>query len=133
MIHRVEVRMSRGAEGKNGKAFIGDMTEEKAMELASRLVSEGFVFTVGAAAVVWEYNRSRSKALEERALEQSSQDQIVDEAIAERELWQQEKGMQAELLHKMVCRIDSLEGQLLKMQEERLRQNRIWWRPWAVG
>ncbi|CAD7699283.1 unnamed protein product [Ostreobium quekettii] len=46
MIHRVEVRMSRGAEGKNGKAFIGDMTEEKAMELASRLVSEGFVFTV---------------------------------------------------------------------------------------
>lgn len=45
-IHRAEIRISRGAEGKEGKAFVGSMTDEKALEMASKVVSEGFVFAV---------------------------------------------------------------------------------------
>lgn len=45
-VHRWEVFITRGAEGKTGRAFVADMTEEKSIELASKLVSEGFVFTV---------------------------------------------------------------------------------------
>jgi hypothetical protein len=47
-IHRAEVRVTRGAEGKEGKAFVGKMTEEKALDLASKIVSEGFIYTFGA-------------------------------------------------------------------------------------
>lgn len=46
MIHRWEVYITRGAEGKTGKAFVGNMTEEKSVELASKIASEGFVFAV---------------------------------------------------------------------------------------
>lgn len=45
-LHRTEVRISRGAEGKEGKAFVGSMTDERALEMASKVVSEGFVFVV---------------------------------------------------------------------------------------
>lgn len=38
--------ISRKAEGKTGKAFIGNMTEEKSVELASKLASESFLFVV---------------------------------------------------------------------------------------
>jgi hypothetical protein len=44
--HRVEVGITRRAEGKEGPAFIGVMTEEKSVELASKIASEGFVFAV---------------------------------------------------------------------------------------
>lgn len=45
-VHRFEVLITRGAEGRTSKAFIADMTEDKSIELASKLVSEGFVFAV---------------------------------------------------------------------------------------
>ena len=45
-IHRMEVTISRRAEGKEGRAFIGDMTEEKSVELASKIASESFIFAV---------------------------------------------------------------------------------------
>ncbi len=47
-MHHWEVYITRGAEGKAGRAFVGSMTEEKSIELASKLASEGFVFTVRA-------------------------------------------------------------------------------------
>lgn len=45
-MHRFEVRVSRAAEGKSTKAFVGEMTDEKAMQLASKVASEGFVYLV---------------------------------------------------------------------------------------
>jgi hypothetical protein len=45
-MHRFEIWISRAADGKTGKAFVGDMTEDKSIELASKLASEGFVFAV---------------------------------------------------------------------------------------
>jgi len=46
-IHRLDVGINRGAEGKSGKAFVAEMTEDKAMALASKVVSEGFIYMVG--------------------------------------------------------------------------------------
>jgi hypothetical protein len=46
-MHRFEVMITRKAEGKTGQAFIGNMTEEKSVELASKLASESFLFVVG--------------------------------------------------------------------------------------
>jgi hypothetical protein len=42
----MDVKVNRGVEGRGGRAFVGDLTEEKAMELAGKVVSEGFVYTV---------------------------------------------------------------------------------------
>lgn len=38
--------ISRKAEGKEGRTFIGDLTEEKSVEMASKIASESFVFGV---------------------------------------------------------------------------------------
>ena len=46
MLHRMEVNISRGAAGKESKAFVGRMSDEKALEMAAKVVSEGFVFSV---------------------------------------------------------------------------------------
>ena len=46
--HKIEVGISRSAEGKVGKFFVGDMSDERALQLASKVVSEGFVFGVSA-------------------------------------------------------------------------------------
>ncbi len=45
-MHRMEVWINRRADGKTGRAFVGDLTEEKSVEMASKLASEGFVFAV---------------------------------------------------------------------------------------
>jgi hypothetical protein len=45
-IHRLDVRITRGAEGKTGRAFVGDMSEERAVQLASKVASEGFLYSV---------------------------------------------------------------------------------------
>ena len=45
-LHRMEVGITRGAEGKTGRAFVANMTEEKAVELASKVASEGFIYGV---------------------------------------------------------------------------------------
>eukprot|EP00955_Chlamydomonas_euryale_P094192 364837-Chlamydomonas_euryale.AAC.10 len=46
-LHRLEVWVTRAADGKTGRTFVADMTEERSVELASKIASEGFVFTVG--------------------------------------------------------------------------------------
>lgn len=48
-VHKFEVMVTRKAEGKTGKAFIGNMTEEKSVELASKIASESFLFVVSKA------------------------------------------------------------------------------------
>jgi hypothetical protein len=45
-MRKLEVLITRSADGKTGRAFVGSMTEEKSIEMASKLASEGFVFTV---------------------------------------------------------------------------------------
>ena len=45
-LHRADVAINRGAEGKTGKVFVGDISEEHALQLASKFVSETFLFAV---------------------------------------------------------------------------------------
>lgn len=59
--HGFQVQVTRRAEGKEGKAFVGTITDEKAIETASKLVSETVVFTVAGALVMWEYRKSSEK------------------------------------------------------------------------
>ncbi len=46
-LHRLEVRVNRGAEGKSGKVFVGNLSEDRAMDLAGKFISEAFVWGVG--------------------------------------------------------------------------------------
>ena len=46
VLHRFEVRVNRGAEGKSGKVFVGDLSEENALELAGKVISESFLWLV---------------------------------------------------------------------------------------
>ncbi len=46
VLHRIDVTINRRVEGKSGKAFVGEMQEEQALELAAKVASEGFVFAV---------------------------------------------------------------------------------------
>jgi len=55
-LHRFDVSLTRSAEGKSGKAFVGDMSEEKAVQLASKVVSEGFVYGVSLALFIICYS-----------------------------------------------------------------------------
>ena len=46
-LHRFEVRVNRGAEGKSAKVFVGQLSEENALELAGKVISESFLWLVG--------------------------------------------------------------------------------------
>lgn len=81
--HVVEVYVGRGEEGKSGKAFIGSMTEERSVELASKIAAEAFIFTVGVTVIVFEHNRKRASELDRKrevALEHAA---LMDQAKAE--------------------------------------------------
>ena len=54
--HKVEIGISRAAEGKAGKFFVGDMSDDHALQLASKVVSEGFVFGVSQSLCVQCYS-----------------------------------------------------------------------------
>ena len=45
-MHRTEVYITRGAEGRTGKYIVGNMSEDRALELSAKVVSEAFVFSV---------------------------------------------------------------------------------------
>ena len=59
-MHKIEVGISRAAEGKVGKFFVGNMSDERALELASKVVSEGFVFGVSPCFKCLPHCRSRT-------------------------------------------------------------------------
>ena len=42
----MEVAINRGAEGKTGRYFVPNISEERAVELAARFISESFLFSV---------------------------------------------------------------------------------------
>ena len=46
ILHRFEVRVNRGAEGKSAKVFVGQLSEENALELAGKVISESFIWLV---------------------------------------------------------------------------------------
>jgi hypothetical protein len=73
-LHRLEVAIARGAEGKSGPAFVGDLTEERAVELAGKVASEGFVWGFATIVVGLEVGRQARKDAAKRDQEQGYRD-----------------------------------------------------------
>lgn len=121
-MHKIEVGISRSAEGKVGKFFVGNMSDERALELASKVVSEGFVFSVGVTIIAWEYERQRKKDLEKKAKEEAFRNQVDQRYLDEKKLLEEENAQQLSMVMAMVDRLEKLEQQLYAMQEERDRQ-----------
>jgi hypothetical protein len=84
--HRFEIGVTRRAEGKEGSAFIGAMTEERSVELASKLVSEGFVFAFGAVLVLAEYERNRRQGLAKQRRDEADRAAAKAKAQEERDV-----------------------------------------------
>lgn len=80
MTQRVEVAMQRSAEGKEGKAFVGRLTDEMAIKRASSLVAEGTVYGIAAALVVFEVHMN-SKSNAEKEASARRQRQQLDERL----------------------------------------------------
>ncbi|EFN57171.1 hypothetical protein CHLNCDRAFT_143552 [Chlorella variabilis] len=77
-IHRMEVGITRGAEGRTGKAFVASMTEEKAMELASKVVSEGFLYGMGVVLLGVELHRKNKEDAVKKEKEAAERQAIRD-------------------------------------------------------
>ncbi|GFR40916.1 hypothetical protein Agub_g1572, partial [Astrephomene gubernaculifera] len=125
VVHRWEVYITRGAEGRSGKAFVGAMTEEKSVELASKIASEGFVFAVGILIVTFEYDRNRRKEIEKKKKEEQERQAILDQAGRERERLRKENEEQHELISQLLHRVDRLE-ELIREEQERRNKQRMW-------
>lgn len=118
-MHRWEVGVSRRAEGKQGRAFIGDMTEEKSVELASKLASEGFIFVVGSMVLFAEYERTRRKEVKKQAKDAAERQDILMRAQLEREQLRKENEVQTKLLEELAVRLATVEDALKTLQESR--------------
>ena len=44
--HKLQVKITRIYEGREGRAFVGTLSEERAIEMAGKIVSEGFLLAV---------------------------------------------------------------------------------------
>ncbi|KAG2484095.1 hypothetical protein HYH03_017047 [Edaphochlamys debaryana] len=125
VMHRWEVYITRGAEGKAGKAFVGAMTEEKSVELASKIASEGFVFAVGILIVTFEYDRNRRKEIEKKAKEERERLAILEQARVERERLFSENVEQQQLIGQLLGRVDRLESLIAEEQQRRAHKS-LW-------
>ncbi|KAG1674575.1 hypothetical protein FOA52_001824 [Chlamydomonas sp. UWO 241] len=111
-LHRFEVWVTRAVDGKTGRTFVPDMTEERSIELAGKVAAEGFVFTVGLVVVGLEYERMRQRAQEKRATEASERAALMAAAARERAALADDNNQQAALITVLVERVCVLEAQL---------------------
>lgn len=121
--HRIEVSITRKAEGREGKAFIGNMTEEKSVELASKIASEGFIFMVGAVLVFVEYDRNRKKEVKKQRREAAERQEILQRAKEERERLIGENLQQQQVIEQLVSRVDRVEQLLQTWQEQQQKKD----------
>eukprot|EP00775_Hariotina_reticulata_P002796 gene2796-3089_t len=122
-VHQFEVMITRKAEGRQGKAFVGRMTEEKSVELASKLASESFLFVIGSLIIFFEYDRNRRKEIKKQHKDAAERQAILDRAREERERLLEENIQQQQLLEQLVLRLDSVEQALQALQAERAKKS----------
>ena len=104
-LHRVNLRISRLAEGQNVNKVIIPLSEEKALDSGATFLGEVFVFSIGAAVLASEYVRSqkKTKELENLKIEENYNKEL------------QFKAQQFEINR----RIQNLENQLSHMRREK--------------
>lgn len=113
-LHSLEVSITRGAEGKTGRVFVGDMSEERALQMASKVASEGFVYGTALILLVLEMYRKDQEDREKKR-KQVEEGRRRDET---------DKRIENELIH--------VNEVLAKMQERldahEAMHGRSWWR-----
>lgn len=95
------------------------MTEEKSVELASKLASESFLFVVASLILFVEYDRTRRKEIKKQHKEAAERQAILDRARQERERLLEENLEQQRMLEQLVVRLDAVERALQAVQEQR--------------
>eukprot|EP00884_Botryococcus_braunii_P009205 jgi/Botrbrau1/18286/Bobra.0179s0017.1 len=109
-LHRLDVGVSRGAEGSSGRAFVGELTEDKAVELAGKVVSEGFVYTVAIGLLGLEVARqTRNDGIKKER--EAAYQQMLEERYRE-----EQKALQSQkvLLDEVVSRLEKVEQTLAR-------------------
>ncbi|KAL3141945.1 hypothetical protein ABBQ32_004595 [Trebouxia sp. C0010 RCD-2024] len=125
--HKIEVGISRSAEGKIGKFFVGDMSDEHALQLASKVVSEGFVFGVGVTIIAWEYERQRKKDVDKKVKEEAFRKQVDQKCLEDKKYLEEENRQQLAMMMSVVARVEKLEQLVYAMQEQQERQRNSRW------
>ncbi|KAL4425339.1 hypothetical protein ABPG75_009355 [Micractinium tetrahymenae] len=128
-LHRMEVGITRGAEGKTGRAFVATMSDERAVELASKVASEGFIYGMGVALVAVEINRKNkedaAKKEKEAAEKQAIRELHERHLSAEKELREQ-----LQRVGRQLERVEQRLDERLAFMEERLGRRRSWLPLW---
>lgn len=120
-LHRLDVGINRGAEGKGGRVFVADMTEDKAVELASKVVSEGFLYGMGVVLVVVELNRKNKDDIVKKEKEAAEKQEIKE--LHERHLsTEKEIREQMRTLAKQLHQFD----ERLQYMEQAMGRKRSW-------
>lgn len=72
----MDIIISRRFEGKENRVFVGEMSEDKAINLASRFVSEGFVYGTAILLLIWEQKRKRDEDVVKKAKAEDERQRI---------------------------------------------------------
>jgi len=81
---RLEVAMQRSTDDKEGKAFVGRLTDEAAITRASNLVSEITLFGIATGLLVFEMNQA-SRTNEEKAQKAREEREELDRRLTNQE------------------------------------------------
>jgi hypothetical protein len=121
-LHSMEVSISRGAEGKEGRVFVGSMSEEKAVQLASKFASESFVYGTALLLLILEMQR---KDKEDREKKRKQNEEKEYNAMLHRR--HEDAELQLEkLLKRMDERIQSIEEHLDARSSSQRKWNFFW-------
>lgn len=89
---------------------MADITEDRALELASKFVSESFLFSVGVGVLLLEYRRNDKNAEETKRIKEAKRARF--EAIAERDrqAFRSEMMTMKAVMESMALRLETLES-----------------------
>lgn len=109
-LHRAQVFINRGAEGKTGRYFVPDITEDRALELASKFVSESFLFSVGVGVLLLEYRRNDKNAEEKKRIKEAKRARLDGRAERDRQAFRSEIMTMKAVIESMALRLEALES-----------------------
>merc|ERR1711977_282548 len=97
VLHKWNVSLSRASQDKKGKAFVGKLSDEKAMGIASKFLSETFIYVVAGGLLLYEYDRGnkreekkkedkekRKKRKETKRLEHLQREDVFQKGVLQR-------------------------------------------------
>lgn len=111
-LHRAQVYINRGAEGKTGRYFVPDITEDRALELASKFVSESFLFSVGVGVLLLEYRRNERNAAEKKRKKETKRARLDASVERDRQAFRSEVMTLKAVMEAMALRMEALESQV---------------------